>query len=445
LDPKVDYYAVLGVSPEASTSEIKKAYKQMAEAYHPDKVSTLGPKLKELANKEMKRINVARQVLCDDDERVKYNSLRKKRAEMPPPPKGEPPPEEPPKDFPDEILETQSLIWEIKEMEVDTADAEKLFDDAKFAFQQNDEAKAKALLREAKATAENARMYKDALNLIQRSRQMITEAAEIGADIIKANEFYSKTQPAMVNKDYTTAVYYADLTWKQATKAVERYAYETLMSAKKTINSAQELGLSVSQVESVFNQAKPLVKEKKFKNAVAVGHQSASMINDLIQRYSEFKYDEVNAYFAALQMEEKPEILPKVKALMDKMEPMFKNEHYLESLKMIRDVRAIEQPAAAAPKVRTAPVPAKKKEAEPEEEGIEVWEYMEPDREVVEIPEEDRKYSIYERTLYQVWEDGILEERESVILKNLRNKYGITGDEHKKMEAQVREALGQGK
>ncbi len=50
---------VLGVSIGASEEEITAAYRRMAQMYHPDKVATLGPELKELADRRMKEINAA--------------------------------------------------------------------------------------------------------------------------------------------------------------------------------------------------------------------------------------------------------------------------------------------------------------------------------------------------------------------------------------------------
>ena len=66
-----DYYAVLGVSPEATQDEIKRAYRKLALKYHPDR----NPGNKE-AEEKFKEINEAYQVLGDPEKRAKYDQMR---------------------------------------------------------------------------------------------------------------------------------------------------------------------------------------------------------------------------------------------------------------------------------------------------------------------------------------------------------------------------------
>lgn len=66
---KEDYYDILGVSKSASASEIKKAYRKKAIAYHPDK----NPGDAE-AEKKFKAAAEAYEVLGDDQKRAKYDS-----------------------------------------------------------------------------------------------------------------------------------------------------------------------------------------------------------------------------------------------------------------------------------------------------------------------------------------------------------------------------------
>jgi len=54
-----DPYAVLNIPRNASQEEIKKAYKKLANKYHPDKVLHLGDEFKKLAEERFKEIQEA--------------------------------------------------------------------------------------------------------------------------------------------------------------------------------------------------------------------------------------------------------------------------------------------------------------------------------------------------------------------------------------------------
>ena len=63
-----DYYEVLGVKKDASKDDIKKAYKKLAQKYHPDRYEGDDAKTK------FKEINKAYQTLGDDQKRAEYDN-----------------------------------------------------------------------------------------------------------------------------------------------------------------------------------------------------------------------------------------------------------------------------------------------------------------------------------------------------------------------------------
>ena len=65
-----DYYKTLGVEKDASSEEIKKAYRKLALKYHPDR--NPGNKA---AEEKFKEITEANEVLSDPDKRKKYDQL----------------------------------------------------------------------------------------------------------------------------------------------------------------------------------------------------------------------------------------------------------------------------------------------------------------------------------------------------------------------------------
>src|SRR4029079_14897480 len=67
FDASKDYYEVLGVSPEATSEEIEKAYRSEARKKHPDSGGN---------EEEMKALNEARDLLTNVETRKAYDETR---------------------------------------------------------------------------------------------------------------------------------------------------------------------------------------------------------------------------------------------------------------------------------------------------------------------------------------------------------------------------------
>lgn len=61
-----DPYEVLGISREADMDEIKKAYRKLANQYHPDKLNHLGEEFRALAEERFKDIQQAYQTILSN-------------------------------------------------------------------------------------------------------------------------------------------------------------------------------------------------------------------------------------------------------------------------------------------------------------------------------------------------------------------------------------------
>jgi len=69
-----DYYQTIGLLPDSTAEEIKKAYRKLAMQYHPDR-NRSNPESEE----HLKEINEAYQILGDAEKRRRYDLLRRQR------------------------------------------------------------------------------------------------------------------------------------------------------------------------------------------------------------------------------------------------------------------------------------------------------------------------------------------------------------------------------
>jgi hypothetical protein len=67
------YYELLGVAPDVSAEEIKRAFRREIARYHPDKVQHLGPEFQEIAATRAAELTEAYRILMDEGSRQRYD------------------------------------------------------------------------------------------------------------------------------------------------------------------------------------------------------------------------------------------------------------------------------------------------------------------------------------------------------------------------------------
>jgi hypothetical protein len=71
----IDFYAVLSVSPKATTNEIRRAYMEQIKHVHPDKLINASDFTRKEAEKKSQALNEAKETLLDPTKRAEYDAL----------------------------------------------------------------------------------------------------------------------------------------------------------------------------------------------------------------------------------------------------------------------------------------------------------------------------------------------------------------------------------
>src|SRR5579863_9104352 len=72
-DSEITYYDELGVAPTASPEQIRDAFRLFVRLLHPDQQTD--PQLKEIAEKQMRKLNRIYDVLSDPEGRRRYDEI----------------------------------------------------------------------------------------------------------------------------------------------------------------------------------------------------------------------------------------------------------------------------------------------------------------------------------------------------------------------------------
>nr|AAB01923.1 16 kDa protein [Mesomycoplasma hyopneumoniae] len=72
---KQDFYKILGVEKSASLTEIKKAYRNLVNIYHPDKNTKKSAEEQKQAEAKFKEIQEAYEILSDETKRKQYDKF----------------------------------------------------------------------------------------------------------------------------------------------------------------------------------------------------------------------------------------------------------------------------------------------------------------------------------------------------------------------------------
>ncbi len=429
---KLNYYEILGVSPDATKKELKTAYRRMAELHHPDKLKSSDPKLIKMATEEMILINEAKDVLFDDESRTKYD------FEMRQQPSYTTYRQDEENALIRMIIQTQNILSGIGECGVDITEAEKYFFQAKYAFQNRYYRNGLELLQYAVRSAKDSH-YQHAVRRILAARKVILAVEEEGFNIEFAKNILIQAKPAIEDGNYEQSTEFAEAAIKAAEKIKKkeieirrREEEEEARAAEKAAREAEE-GVQADYKRGEVSWDKIHAHDEEGTGTPDLSPRS------FIDRLSDKEFEELKSIMA-----EKENEIKRKNRLEKDLQKIELASQYKDIMLRFHDYQKMEEETI---REIVDKFKGEDQEVVDFELDLDNMEFIDDedipleDKEVIEAGWNEEKIqkniSVYRSVLEEAWADGIVTEDEEAMLERLRASLGLPMDEHKKMEEDI--------
>jgi len=329
-----NYYELLGVSPDASDKEIKKAYRTMADMYHPDKVSHLGKKLKDVAESEMRDLNEARGCLLDPERRKKYdtqlNSAGSVPVQSPPQP---PPPSQPSTPHSASYQAPPQPRAQPPQYQGVAPQPQTSAPQPRVQTPPYHQPAARSMpqqQRQQTGTAPQQPPPGISKDFIIKTQGLIWEAKSHGLDMREAEELYLGSRHHYQQGDLRSSYEYAQRAHAIADKVYLSHVMSELAKYRRRMIMIGQRNVDITQMELKFKEARPFVEQKRYEEALTIAYGAFEASR---RAHVRFVLDKVKEHRDILKsLREKGIHIDDVLDQFAKVKPLLKNKKYNKAL-----------------------------------------------------------------------------------------------------------------
>jgi hypothetical protein len=162
-----------------------------------------------------------------------------------------------------EILKsTNTTLKKVEEKSIESKGAKALMSHAKEALKNDHYTKAFGYVMESNLELlEATKEYERAQTTLSAALARMNESSDIGVDISKVKELYEEAKKAFSESNYSTAIDFARKTLRKANQSYEEHLVKPIDKCEKLISTAESLGVDVKRAINMLNEAKAALEE----------------------------------------------------------------------------------------------------------------------------------------------------------------------------------------